>query len=153
MANAIYTLIGETGRCFQLRADTEDTFGTLLYLGKSTFKETMVDVVDEIRSNSEKEDDFRTSEFLGLGEEYKEIPNLYPEKWQPQELDLARLLQRLASGEVVDIPPVEVELMEVPEEVIEEPEEILVDEVRPRVNIVTIEGKPETEDHTSLFDD
>ena len=187
MANAIYTMVSETGRCFQLRADTEDTYKALLYLGKSTFNEAMVDVVDEIRSVTEDEDDFRTSAFLGLGEDHKEIPSLFKarELFLKEEAML-RLTERLLSGELVFKAPVEVELVEISEEVevseevdvevetmsqlverlssgemgIVEPVEILEgliktpDEViRPRVNIKTIRGKPETKDHSSLFDE
>jgi hypothetical protein len=161
MANAIYTMVSETGRCFQLRADTEDTFRTLLFLGKSTFKEEMVDVVDEIRSKSEDEGDFCVSEFLSLEEESKEIPSLFKkQELILREEALSRLAERLSSGESVVEVPVEVELIEVPEEVMEEPHvepeevlEILVEDVRPRVNIKVIEGRVETEDHSSLFDE
>ena len=125
MANAIYTVVSETGRCFQLRADTEDTYKTLLYLGKSTFNEEIVDVVDEIRAKSEDDGDFCVSPYLGLGEDHKEIPNLFKARSLVlMEEAMDRLAERLSSGELVLEESVEVELVEVPEE-IEVPEETI----------------------------
>ena len=119
MANAIYTVVSETGRCFQLRADTEDTYKTLLYLGKSTFNEEIVDVVDEIRAKSEDDGDFCVSPYLGLGEDHKEIPNLFKARSLVlMEEAMDRLAERLSSGELVLEESVEVELVEVPEETI-----------------------------------